>query len=54
MTQTEQTYFFRLSAYTDKLLALTPTDFIAPETRRNEVISFVSGGGRPVDLAHLV
>src|SRR3954452_26311 len=42
----EQTYFFRLSAYADKLLAhyqATP-EFIAPETRRNEVISFVSGG----------
>lgn len=42
----EQTYFFRLSAYTDKLLAHyhANPDFIAPETRRNEVISFVSGG----------
>ncbi len=42
----EQTYFFRLSAYTDKLLAHyhANPEFIAPETRRNEVISFVSGG----------
>ncbi|OBJ54199.1 methionine--tRNA ligase [Mycobacterium sp. 1423905.2] len=42
----EQTYFFRLSAYADKLLAHYDAhpDFIAPETRRNEVISFVSGG----------
>ncbi|WP_186245926.1 methionine--tRNA ligase [Mycobacterium simulans] len=42
----EQTYFFRLSSYTDKLLAhyKANPDFIAPETRRNEVISFVSGG----------
>lgn len=42
----EQTYFFRLSAYADKLLAhyKANPDFIAPETRRNEVVSFVSGG----------
>nr|BBF96438.1 methionyl-tRNA synthetase [Mycobacterium szulgai] len=42
----EQTYFFRLSAYTDKLLAhyKNNPDFIAPEARRNEVVSFVSGG----------
>jgi methionyl-tRNA synthetase len=42
----EQTYFFRLSAYADKLLAhyQANPEFIAPETRRNEVISFVSGG----------
>ncbi|WP_369806461.1 class I tRNA ligase family protein, partial [Mycobacterium sp. E3198] len=44
----EQTYFFRLSAYTDKLLAHYEAnpDFIAPEVRRNEVVSFVSGGLR--------
>ncbi|CAN5191288.1 methionine--tRNA ligase [soil metagenome] len=42
----EQTYFFRLSAYTDRLLAhyQAHPEFIAPEVRRNEVISFVSGG----------
>jgi len=42
----EQTYFFRLSAYTDKLLAHYEAnpDFIAPDVRRNEVVSFVSGG----------
>jgi methionyl-tRNA synthetase len=42
----EQTYFFRLSAYADKLLAHYEAnpDFIAPEVRRNEVVSFVSGG----------
>src|ERR1700710_1970311 len=41
----EQTYFFRLSAYTDKLLAHYEAnpDFIGPEVRRNEVVSFVSG-----------
>ncbi|QNI08340.1 methionine--tRNA ligase [Mycobacterium kubicae] len=42
----EQTYFFRLSAYADKLLAHYQANpgFIAPDTRRNEVVSFVSGG----------
>ncbi|MBO9588070.1 methionine--tRNA ligase [Devosia sp.] len=42
----EPTYFFRLSAYQDKLLALYEAnpDFIAPKERRNEIISFVKGG----------
>ena len=42
----EESYFFRLSNYQDKLLAHYEAhpDFIAPETRRNEVVSFVKGG----------
>lgn len=42
----EQTYFFRLSAYQDKLLELYDNnpDFIGPDVRRNEVVSFVKGG----------
>jgi len=42
----EQTYFFRLSAYTDKLLAHYEAhpEFIGPDVRRNEVVSFVSRG----------
>jgi methionyl-tRNA synthetase len=49
----EQTYFFRLSAYTDKLLAHynANPDFIAPEVRRNEMISFVSGGLRDLSIS---
>ncbi|MDI3314951.1 MAG: methionine--tRNA ligase [Mycobacterium sp.] len=49
----EQTYFFRLSAYTDKLLAhyRAHPDFIAPEVRRNEVVSFVSGGLRDLSIS---
>ncbi|ORJ62640.1 methionine--tRNA ligase [Mycobacterium simiae] len=45
-SEKEQTYFFRLSAYTDKLLAhyAANPDFIGPEVRRNEVVSFVAGG----------
>ncbi|MFN8226677.1 MAG: methionine--tRNA ligase [Mycobacterium sp.] len=42
----EQTYFFKLSAYADRLLAhyRDHPEFIAPEVRRNEVVSFVSRG----------
>jgi methionyl-tRNA synthetase len=42
----EETFFFRLSAYGDKLLAYYEShpDFILPETRRNEVVSFVKSG----------
>ena len=42
----EQTYFFRLSAYQDELLAHYEgnPDFILPPERRNEVVSFVKGG----------
>ena len=49
----EQTYFFRLSAYTDKLLAHYDAhpDFIAPQVRRNEVVSFVSGGLRDLSIS---
>lgn len=45
-SEKEQTFFFRLSAYADKLLAHYEAhpDFIGPEVRRNEVVSFVSGG----------
>ncbi|GJD48400.1 Methionine--tRNA ligase [Methylobacterium crusticola] len=42
----EESYFFRLSAYADRLLAhyAANPDFIGPETRRNEVVSFVRSG----------
>jgi methionyl-tRNA synthetase len=43
---TEENFFFKLSAFQDKLLELydSQPDFIQPDTRRNEVISFVKGG----------
>ncbi|HPZ93986.1 MAG TPA: methionine--tRNA ligase, partial [Mycobacterium sp.] len=49
----EQTYFFRLSAYAEKLLAHYDShpDFIAPEVRRNEVVSFVSGGLKDLSIS---
>ena len=42
----EETYFFRLSAYQDKLIAHYDNnpDFILPPERRNEVVSFVRSG----------
>lgn len=42
----EETYFFKLSAFQDKLLDFYKKnpDFIAPKSRMNEVISFVQGG----------
>lgn len=42
----EQNYFFRLSSYQDKLekLYAERPEFIQPEIRRNEVLSFVSQG----------
>ncbi len=43
----EDNYFFKLSAFQDKLLELYANpEFIRPETRRNEVISFVRSGLR--------
>jgi methionyl-tRNA synthetase len=46
-------YFFRLSKYQEKLLALyrERPDFIAPETRRNEVVSFVSSGLKDLSIS---
>lgn len=44
----EENYFFRLSAFGDKLLAFYEEhpEFLNPDVRRNEVVSFVKGGLR--------
>lgn len=49
----EPSYFFRLSGWGDKLLAFYDDnpDFIAPNSRRNEVISFVKGGLRDLSVS---
>ena len=49
----EKSYFFRLSAFQDRLLALYEThpDFIGPDTRKNEVVSFVKGGLRDLSIS---
>ena len=45
-TVTEENFFFKLSAFADKLLELyeSQPNFIQPDTRRNEVLSFVRQG----------
>src|SRR5689334_4218463 len=45
-TVTEENFFFKLSAFTEKLLDLYDKhpEFMQPETRRNEVLSFVRQG----------
>jgi len=51
-TVTEENYFFKLSEFQQKLLdfyAANP-DFIQPESRRNEVLSFVNGGLRNLSI----
>lgn len=42
----EEAYFFKLSKYADKLLELFETNpsFLQPESRRNEMISFIKQG----------
>ena len=49
----EQTFFFRLSAYQEKLLKHynANPDFILPPERRNEVVSFVKGGLRDLSIS---
>jgi methionyl-tRNA synthetase len=49
----EESYFFRLSAYQDKLLDLYARhpDFVLPKERLNEVASFVRGGLRDLSLS---
>ncbi len=49
----EQSYFFRLSAYADKLLAHYDANpgFIAPQVRRNEVIRFVASGLEDISIS---
>ncbi len=49
----EETYFFKLSAYQDKLLKLYKNnpDFIVPSERINEVVSFVESGLKDLSLS---
>ncbi len=52
-TVREENYFFKLSAFQDKLLELYTgqPDFIRPETRKNEVMSFVRSGLRDLSVS---
>ncbi len=49
----EDNWFFRLSAYQERLLAYYEADpgFVRPETRRNEVVSFVAGGLKDLSIS---
>lgn len=49
----ERSYFFKLSTYQDRLLALyaEQPDFIGPDSRKNEVISFVKSGLRDLSIS---
>jgi methionyl-tRNA synthetase len=49
----EKSYFFKLSAYQDRLLALYENrpDFIGPDSRKNEVVSFVKSGLRDLSIS---
>ena len=49
----EENYFFRLSAYQDKLLQLytEQPDFVQPDFRMNEVRSFVEAGLKDVSIS---
>ncbi len=50
---TEENYFFKLSAFTDRLLELYEKDpnFIRPESRRNEVLAFVKQGLQDLSIS---
>jgi len=49
----EHNYFFKLSAFQDRLLELydQQPDFIQPDFRRNEMISFVKSGLRDISVS---
>jgi len=49
----EESYFFRLSKWQDKLLDYYEknTDFISPKSRKNEVVSFVKGGLKDLSIS---
>ena len=49
----EESYFFRLSKWQDKLLDYYEknSDFISPKSRKNEVVSFVKGGLKDLSIS---
>jgi methionyl-tRNA synthetase len=51
----ESSYFFRLGDYDEALLELYQSrpDFVQPESRRNEVMSFVRGGLQDLSVSRL-
>jgi methionyl-tRNA synthetase len=51
----EESYFFKLSAFQQPLLDLYAArpEFVQPEVRRNEVISFVAGGLKDLSISRV-
>ncbi len=51
--ETEQNWFFRLSAFQDRLVELYEREplFVVPDFRRNEALSFIKGGLQDVSLS---
>ncbi len=49
----EESYFFRLSAWQDRLLEFYEANpnFIEPQSRRNEILSFVKGGLKDLSIS---
>ncbi len=49
----EESYFFKLSSYQDRLLKLykDQPNFIGPDERKNEIVSFVSSGLRDLSVS---
>src|SRR3989475_9143376 len=49
----EESYFFKLSAFGDRLLDLYEKNpkFIRPESRRNEIVSFVKAGLKDISIS---
>ncbi len=52
-TVTEENFFFKLSAFQQKLIDLIESDAVAitPESRKNEVLSFVRGGLKDLSIS---
>lgn len=50
---TEESYFFRLSDFQEKLLGFYESnpDFVIPQTRMNEITSFVKGGLKDISIS---
>jgi methionyl-tRNA synthetase len=50
----EESYFFRLSDYGDKLLeVIENTNLVRPEARRNEVVSFIKSGLQDLSISRV-
>lgn len=52
-TVTEENFFFKLSAFQEKLIELIESDTLAitPESRKNEVLSFLRGGLKDLSIS---